>query len=80
MKVKDLAAKLSKMKPDLDVICYTEDEDIIPDGHSFRLFEIDDVVCQEAQRKLGKDERATLKLSKGPCSVPLVILEITSDI
>jgi|GEM_PF-1682600 len=41
MKVKELISELSKHDPELEVICYTEDEQFLQEKHLFRLIEIE---------------------------------------
>jgi hypothetical protein len=47
MKIKDLLEKLSKIDPNADVICYTEDESLLLDGHMFRVLEIESILFSE---------------------------------
>ena len=41
MNVKELITQLQALDQDLDVLCGTDDENLVAPGHSFRLLEID---------------------------------------
>ena len=79
MKVRELVAKLSKLDQELDVLCYTEDSDLLPEKHMFRLLEIDGVEESEGERRRGDDQVPTLKLGKSPHSERLVFINVVSD-
>ena len=79
MNVNQLIAELSKLDPELPVLCCTEDEDLLPRNHSLRLLEIDGVEVWEAERCRGEDQVPGLKLGKGPCSEGIAIIRVTSD-
>jgi hypothetical protein len=78
MKIKDPLEKLSKLDPNADVICYTEDESLLLDGHIFRVLEIEslDLVVAEKCRSNGV---GTLKIGKSDASKNHVTLNITTD-
>jgi len=79
MKVRDLLSKLSAFDPERDVLCYCEDEELLPPKHGFRLFEINDVALTEAEKTRCEDGIPSLKLGKTDCSGPHVLIDITSD-
>lgn len=79
MKVKELIAKLSKINQEIDVLCYTEDSDLLPQQHIFRLLEIEDVSESEGERRRGDDQIPTLKFGKSPHSESLAIINVISD-
>ena len=79
MKVKDLLSKLSSFDPEQHVVCYSEDEAILPPKHGFRLFEINDVAMTEAEMTRSEDGVPSLKLGKTACSTPYVLIDITLD-
>lgn len=79
MKVSELIAKLSKLEQGLDVLCYTEEESLLNDGHGFRVLEIEDVDTTSAERVRMEDGSPTLKLIAGPNSSQFVFLHVTSD-
>ena len=78
MKVKDLLEKLSKLDPNSDVICYSEDDSLLLDGHLFRVLEIESVNSVVAE-KCRADGVATLKIGKSDASQNHVTLNITTD-
>lgn len=79
MKVKDLVAKLKTFDPEQDVLCYCEDEEGLPEGHGFRLFDINGVDVTEAEKVRLDDGTPYLKLGKTPQSRRQVLIDITSD-
>jgi len=80
MKVKDMLSKLRTLNPELDVLCYCEDEGHLPDKHEFRVFEINSVDLTEAEKTRGEDGVASLRLGKTESSSSHVLIEITSDL
>ena len=62
MKVKQLIEALRKLDPELDLLCYTEDDDLLRKSHGFRLLEIDGVTVSEVERRRGHDHIPILKL------------------
>jgi hypothetical protein len=40
MKVRELQEQLSKLDPELDVVCYSEDERLLVEGRGFILFDV----------------------------------------
>ena len=56
MTVAELAKKLAAVDPGLEVLCYTEDENLVPANHLFRLFHIEDVSTVEAEKTRGAAE------------------------
>lgn len=79
MKVKELISELSKLDPQLDVLCYTEDDAFLPAGHLFRLLKLDRVSVTEGEQQRGDDQVPTLKIGKGAHSVRLATIEIISN-
>ena len=79
MKVKDLIDQLNRIDRNLEVLCYTEDTDLLPSGHGFRLFEIEAVQEVQGKKKRGDDQVPSLKIGSGPQSQAHAIIEITSD-
>lgn len=79
MKVKELRDKLSALDPNLDVLCYTEDDALLTPGHLFRLFEIERVDKVHAELKRADDGIPSLKIGEGPASTDLVVLEVIAD-
>ena len=79
MKVGELIQQLRSMDPEADVLCSTEDEALVGDGHLFRLFEIQSVGSVQGERSKDEDGIATLALGKSEASEELAMIEITAD-
>ena len=79
MKVKDMLSKLRGFDPEQDVLCYCDDEEILPPKHGLRLFEINDVALTEAEKTRCEDGIPSLKLGKTEGSAPHVLINITLD-
>ncbi len=79
MKVKDLLAKLRGFDAELEVLCCCEDQDILPQKHLFRLFEVDGVDLTDALKTRGADRVPSLELGKTEHSTPYVLIDISSD-
>jgi hypothetical protein len=79
MKVRELKEHLSKLDPDLDVVCYSEDERLLVEGRGFILFDVSGVSMDEAERFRLDDGTPYLRFDKGPKSAAIVILKVTSD-
>lgn len=79
MKVRELQQRLSKLDPELDVLCYTEDTKFVAADAHFRLLEIEDVNTTHGELVRLADNTPYLKLSKGPTSVVLATLVVTAD-
>lgn len=79
MKVKDLINKLEKLEPEMDVLCYIEeDEEIFKDGHFFRFLSITNVSTAKGERTRGEDGVASMKFKRSDISEEIVTLEVTS--
>jgi hypothetical protein len=61
MTVKDLIESLGKFDPDLEVLCCTEDDSLLPEGHGIRLLDILDVKALDAERRRGDDQVPSMK-------------------
>jgi len=79
MKVRELQEHLSKLDPELEVLCYSEDEKLLTEKRGFILFDILAVNTSEAERLRLEDGTPYLKLERGPNSVAMATLEVTSD-
>lgn len=79
MKVSELIAKLEQVDQDLEVLCYTEDEDLLPNGHGFRLMDVVGVQVAEGEQVRGDDEIPSLKLGKSPSAIRFATVQVTSD-
>jgi hypothetical protein len=79
MKVKELVARLNTLDQELQILCYTEDEPLLAEGHSFRLLDIESVDVSEGEMRRGGDNLPTLKLGKGPSSVKLAMISVVGE-
>jgi hypothetical protein len=79
MKVGELQQQLSKLDPDVEVLCYSEDEALRGKNQAFRLLDIECVSTAEGERIRLDDERPYLRLGKSPESMVIAILEVTAD-
>ena len=79
MKVKDLIEELQKLDGDMDVLCYTEDEDFLAKGQLFRLLEIEDVDTVHGENARDADGVPTLKLGRSPKSELIATLNVSGD-
>ena len=78
MKVREALERLSSLDPDLELICYSADEEMATPKHRFRIFEIDDISTIEAERKKGKDQIPSLNFERTAALERLAVIEITS--
>ena len=79
MNVRELQEKLSKLDPGLDVVCYCEGEKPLPEGSGLVLFDMLEVNTAEVKQVRLKDGSPHLKFERGPESVTMALIEITSD-
>jgi hypothetical protein len=79
MKVKELIKQLNQIDPDLEVLCYSEDSNLLASKHGFRLLDIDNVSIIEGKKRRGDDQIPSLKLGKTPYSQKHAVIEVTSD-
>lgn len=79
MKVRELQEHLSKLDPEMDVLCYSEDEKLLTEKLGFILFDILAANTSEAERLRLDDGTPYLKFERGPNSVTMATLEVTSD-
>jgi len=79
MKVQELQEQLNKLDPELDVVCYSEDERLLAEGRGFILFDVLAVSPAEAEWLRLNDGTPYLTFGSGPASVAIATLEVTSD-
>ena len=79
MKVRELVEQLGSLDPEMEILCCSEDEAILPKGHGFRLLEINGVDVSEGERQRGDDEVPTLKLGKGDSAERIAVISVTCD-
>ncbi len=77
MKVKELIERLQKLDPESEVVCYSEDPALLPDGCGFVLLEIEDVDEREAKPIRIKDNIPYLDFEYGAPKQALI--SVTSD-
>ncbi len=77
MIVGKLIETLQKYDRNLDVLCYTEDENIMTEGHIFRILDIINVSETEAEKRRGDDEIPTLKLGSSEYSENHILIDIS---
>jgi len=78
MKIRELQERLSKFDPELEVICYNEDEIFLVENRGFVLFDIQDISTTEAERFRLVDGTPYLELKRGSTTETFVTLDITS--
>lgn len=79
MKVGELIKELSRFDPELEVVCYTEDEDFLAPGYLFRILEIDSVDEGKGERRRNADGRPTLAFGHSKHSERFVFINVTGD-
>ena len=79
MKVRELQEQLSKLDPEMEVVCYSEDERLLVKKRGFILFDILAVSTANAERLRLEDGTPYLKFEKGPDSAAITTLEVTAD-
>ena len=79
MKVKEMMGALAKYDPDLEVICYSEGEQILPPRHLFRLLDLDGVDIVEGERQRDDNGVPGLKIGKSNAAMKHVVLNVTTD-
>lgn len=77
MKVKELIAQLSKFDQELDVVCYSEDEDLLAEGHRLRIMWPIGVALAEGRFVKGEDGIPSIALQNR--ATKLVTIEVTVD-
>lgn len=77
MKVRDLLDRLSKLDPNMNVLCRSEDEELFQDWDSSRLLEIQDVQVVNATVARDEDRIVRASYSDGPEASKTVFLELT---
>jgi hypothetical protein len=78
MKVKELQERLDALDPELEIVCYSEDQDLLAEGRGFVLLNIADLNTTNAERMRLDDGTPYLKLGDGPHSSTIATLEVTT--
>ncbi|MFW6118609.1 MAG: hypothetical protein ACOC6R_03855 [Chloroflexota bacterium] len=79
MKVRELQEQLSKLDPELDVMCYSEDKGLLVEGRSLILFDVIAVSRAEAEQLRLANGTLYLRFERGPKSAAIATLEVTSE-
>lgn len=79
MRVRELIGELSKLDPDLMVVCWTEDEELLDKGELFRILDIDSVSTVDGETCRDDNGRVTMKIGHGKNSTKLATLDIVSQ-
>jgi hypothetical protein len=79
MKVRELQAQLSNLAPELDVVCYSEDEKLLAEGRGFVLLNVVTVSATQAHRLRLDDGTPHLTFNKRSASAAIAVLEVTLD-
>lgn len=78
MKVKELIEQLEKQDPELEILCFSEDEDILPEGEAFRMFKVESVTDTGVVNKDDANQPAPTS-GRTPIAENNVTILITSD-
>jgi hypothetical protein len=78
MTAKQLIAELSKLNPDVDVVCYCEDRELLRNDSRFRLLEIEGVDSTVGE-KVNVDGVPTIKMGEPPSATMVGRLHVTLD-
>ncbi len=79
MKVGELRERLGEFAPELEVLCYTEDAQLVTADMGFRLLDIEGVSKTQGKRMRLDDNTPYLQLGGGEDSVGIVTLEVTQQ-
>ncbi len=79
MKVRKPQEQLSQFDPELDVVCYSEDETLVGEGRGFIPLDVQTANATRVERLRLDDGTPYLKFANGPASEAIATLEITSD-
>lgn len=79
MKIRELQERLSGLDPELEVVCYSEDEKLLAEGRGLLVLEIVDIGRADAEQLRLEDDTPYLRFGKGPGSAAVATIELTSD-
>ena len=79
MKVRELREKLNNIDPEIEVLCYCEDDRFLAEETGFVLFDISAISTCAAERVRLDDGTPYLKFAKEAGTVNIATLEITAD-
>ncbi len=80
MKIKDLIKNLESLDQDLNVVFYSEDENLTEKGKGIRVLDLLSTSKSYAQLSRNDDGSVSISFGKGESSLEYAFLEITSDI
>lgn len=79
MKVKDLQERLSKFDPDMNIVCYSDNSDLLSNNRDFILFDISSLEEKEAETTRLDDGKPYLKFGKSAHAGKIALIEVTPD-
>lgn len=78
MKVKDLIAELSKLDPELLVVGFSEDSDVLEPCQAVRLFELRSVEACNVEFERDEARKPRIRFSVSGEGRPMALLELTT--
>lgn len=79
MQVKDLLKHLESLDPELELVCYSEDEELVDTNNGFRLMEIEDISVTDARTHRDGMRNPTLTFGKGELSKKIALAHVTCN-
>jgi len=76
MKVKELVSELTKCDQELEVLSFSDDQDLVLQKHLFRILEIARIGVAVGERHRGDDLIPTLKFVRSPKSEKIVLIKL----
>lgn len=76
MKVKELVSELTKCDQELEVLSFSDDQDLVPHKHLFRILDIARIDVAVGERHRGDDLILTLKFAGSPKSERVVLIKL----
>lgn len=80
MKVSELINCLKQFDGELNILCSSEDQDLLAENHLFRLFEIDNIGIAEGEMKRVDDAVPSIRFGKTEYSQKFVVIDLTSSL
>ena len=80
MKVKELITKLENLDLEMDILCYSEDENLAPEGYLIRIMEINEVSNIEGETSRDENGIVSIKFGSSELARKYAGIELTSDI
>ena len=79
MQVKDLIEKLEALDPELDIYCYTEDEELLKNGSGIRVMFIENLSVVQAKTYRDGQHDPTISFEGGSGSKKLALAHVTCN-